>query len=239
MSKRALIPGERHHWWPKSLSQHWTDAEGMISRIDTEGKVSRSKPTATARISDGHNIRIAPPWDTTFEQYFDRPDSSFPDVTNLLKFLVASHRERASVKESGHCVHACKESDLQCLCECLVSLAVRSPKFRQGILATAQYVRSHVPKEEHKRLIAANLWQTYSLIIRNKLGGGKFLVLFSGSKEFIFGDGFYHNLSHNSQYMFGCRILLPLTPKITVLYVLPMEYMTEPRLVTQEASDDT
>ena len=238
MANRPLIPGERHHWWPKSLSQYWTDDEGLISRIDTEGKISRSTPIATARISDGHNIRLGSPWDTTFEQDFDRPDSSFPRVVALLESLVEVHFQCGPTQESGYCAHACEESDLNTLCECLVSLAVRSPKFRQGVVGFVQYVRSSVPKEELKRLIAINMRQTYSLIIENSLGHGKFLVLFSNSGEFIYGDGFYHNLSSGSQHMSNSRILIPLTPRIAVLYAMPTEYMVEPRLVTLEAGDE-
>jgi hypothetical protein len=141
-----------------------------------------------------------------------------------------------SLEKSGQCAHTCNESDLQPLCECLVSLAVRSPHFRHRILRTALDVISNVPKEQHKNLIGANVMQAYERITGNKLGRGKFLVLFSRSKEFIFGDGFYsHNLTSTSS---GCRILVPLTPMIAVLYVLPGAYMVNPRLVTQEANYD-
>ncbi len=234
--KRPLIPGEGHHWWPKSLSQYWTDHAGLISRIDTDGKVSRSKPFATGKISDGHNIRLGNGWDTTFEQDFDRPDNNFPIVVNFLESLVRSHCEKTSLEKSCQCAHACTESDLQQLCECLVSLAVRSPHFRHRILRTALDALNNVPKERHKILIGANVMQAYRRLIGNNLGRGKFLVLFSRSKEFIFGDGFYsHNLTSMSS---GCRILVPLTPLIAVLYILPGAYMVNPRLVTQEAIDE-
>jgi hypothetical protein len=69
-------------------------------------------------------------------------------------------------------------------------------------------------------------------------GDGKFLVCFSEAKEFIYGDGSYNNLNISSQHLSNARILLPLTPKIAVLYALPREYIVEPRLATLEASDE-
>ena len=241
MNKRPLIRGERHHWWPCSLSQYWTDEEGLIHRIDTDGSISRSTPRKTGRISDGHNIRFdSSTWDHTFEQDFDRPDSKFPDVVRWLTSITRNHPAAEESRNlSLHHHHPCKDSDLEQLCECLVSLAVRSPKFREGIVRLTEFVRSSVAKEEHKRIVAANLYQTYRLITHNTLGHGKFVVFVSESKEFIFGDGFYHNLSSNSQHMFNCRILAPLTPKLAVLYVLPMEYNPEPRLVTRRVDSDT
>lgn len=238
MTNRPFISGERHHWWPKSLSRFWTDEKGLISRIDAGGKISRSTPTATARISDGHNLRLGSPWDITFEQEFDRPDSSFSPVVALLESLVKDHCNSTAIDQSGFCAHTYEESDLQTLCECLVSLAVRLPKFRQGIVRFVEHIRSNVQKTEQKPLIAANMRQTYSFMKENVSGRGKFLVIFSNAKEFIFGDGFYHNISNGSQYMFNARVLVPLTPRIAVLYAAPMEYMVEPRLVTIKADEN-
>ncbi len=211
----------------------------MINRIDTEGRISRSSPTGTGRISDGHNIRLNSPWDTGFEGYFDRPDRNFPHIVNWLDSLVNSHRNSDVSSHEVYCAHPCNEDDLQLLCEGLISLAMRSPKFRQSILRSIEFVRSSLCKEEKKTLIAANLMQTYSLVTQNPLGRGKFLILFSDSAEFIYGDGIYHNLSSWGQYLSNCRILAPLTPRMAVLYVMPMEYFTEPRIVTRRADEAT
>ena len=239
MSNQHLIPGERHHWWPKSLSKFWTDNKGMINRVDAEGNISRSNPTGTGRISDGHNIRLNSPWDTRFEGYFDRPDRNFPHIVNWLESLVNLHRNSDVSSDEVYCAHSYNEDELQPLCEGLISLAIRSPNFRQGILRRIERVRSSLPKDEHKTLIAANLMQTYSLVTQNALGRGKFLILFSDSSEFIYGDGIYHNLNSCGQYLSNCRILAPLTPRMAVLYVTPMEYFTEPRIVTRRADEAT
>ena len=67
---------------------------------------------------------------------------------------------------------------------------------------------------------------------------GKFLLIFTRDREFIFGDGFYNNINVGSMHTFDARILVPLTPELTVLYASPMEYLVDPRLVTLEADED-
>jgi hypothetical protein len=74
--------------------------------------------------------------------------------------------------------------------------------------------------------------------VKVMLGTGKLAVIFSDAREFIYGDGFYHNLTAASQYAVLSRILAPLTPEIAVLYVCPMAYRPDPSLVTLEASDE-
>ena len=60
----------------------------------------------------------------------------------------------------------------------------------------------------------------------------KFAVLFSSGREFIFGDGFFHNLTAVVDRPQLPVIIAPITPGITVVIVRPMSYMTEPRLST-------
>lgn len=238
MSKRAYVPGERHHWWPMSLSKRWTNTDGLIHRLDTCGKITASAPTNTACISNGHNIRLDGPWNTTFEQVFERPDANFPLVVNYLEKLITSHAIDASTNQLGFFPHVVDDAQLELLIECLVSLAVRSPKFRDQAIGTARSVRKEVPETEHKNLSAANIHQTYIGLKQNLSGRGKFLLIFSRGREFIFGDGFYNNIRVGSMHTLGARILVPLTPSLTVLYASPMQYKVEPRLVTLEADDD-
>ena len=167
INARALIPGERHHWWPSSLSQYWKNDRGLICRIDTSGAITMSTPKRTARIADGHNIRIAgSPWDSTFEQYFDQPDGTFPRLISWLESLATNHPS----DQPAFVTHQCGDDDLGSLGECLVSLVLRSPMFREQILKTIKHVRSNVSKEELRTLIAANLGQSYSQLIRLDLG---------------------------------------------------------------------
>ena len=48
----------------------------------------------------------------------------------------------------------------------------------------------------------------------------------------MFGDGFFHNLISPSGPPHSPRILAPLTPRLAVLYAIPMQYVVEPRFST-------
>jgi hypothetical protein len=62
------------------------------------------------------------------------------------------------------------------------------------------------------------------------------MVIFSPEREFIFGDGFYHNFSVPVQHLHNPKMLVPITPWMSVLYTRPMSYRTEPKLVTLVAT---
>lgn len=236
----------RHHWWPKSLSQYWTDEKGHIHRIDCDGKDVPSTPQTLARISGGHNIVFdnPSPWDESFESYFDRPDGNFPTVVRWLEEIVASHIP-AKKNQAGpyFCPHECGDDDLLRLFECMLSLAIRSPRFRSGAVQFAESLRGSIEKSEQKRLAAANLRQSYSILTNDLWADGKYVLffiperkrIFSKRLEFIFGDGFYHNLNVATQNLFGVKMLLPLTPSIAVLHTRPMQYNPAPRLMTSIA----
>lgn len=57
---------------------------------------------------------------------------------------------------------------------------------------------------------------------------GKFAILHAGESEFIFGDGFAHNVSFVSNTNHSIRYLLPLTPEVAVFYCSPMSYRSYP-----------
>lgn len=222
------------------MSQFWTNEKGFISRVDTSGNLSQSLPKNTGRISDGHNIRLdGSTWDTTFEQHFDRPDSQFPSVIKWLSLMAENHPKSGSNQADGiHHAQVCGEPELRSLSECIISLVIRSPKYRNSVMQSAEAFRSNIPKEERKPLIAANLYQASSFISGDTLFDGKFVLLLSDTIEFIFGDGFYNNLSFNTQCMVNGRILLPLTPHLAILWTLPMECVQEPRFCTRIADKD-
>ncbi|QEN85955.1 hypothetical protein FZC33_06970 [Labrys sp. KNU-23] len=61
---------------------------------------------------------------------------------------------------------------------------------------------------------------------------GKATAIFSPEQEFIFGDGFYHNLTSPGTVPTSPYILAPLTPRLAVLYAIPAQYAAEPRIST-------
>lgn len=93
-------------------------------------------------------------------------------------------------------------------------------------------MRGPLPQRERNVLIGANMHRSQRVLTKSVQGRGKALVLFSPEREFIFGDGFYHNLYPPAEHMNSIIMLVPVTPWISVLYVQPSAFQVEPRLVT-------
>ncbi len=64
------------------------------------------------------------------------------------------------------------------------------------------------------------------------------MVVFSSSREFIFGDGFFNNLTPQTDRLLSPKLFVPLTPRMAVLFVRPTRFIVEPRLVTLVVSAD-
>ena len=93
-------------------------------------------------------------------------------------------------------------------------------------------------KEELKLLSAVNIIGKQKQIEQRLKDKGKFVILYTDTNEFIFGDGFYHNVSMVILRS-SCddRILVPLTPNMTIAYINPIQCMKEPRLLALKADD--
>lgn len=233
--QRQYKKGERHHWWPLGVSNFWTEADGKINWITPAGEINRAHPKTIARISDGHNIRYdAPsPWDQTFEQDFDNADGHFPEIIEWICELTQAH-ETAQEVSDGFKAHTVEDEQLALLTECLISLAVRSPKFRSHSVALAEDLRGPLDPKERKRLAAANQLHAHNAIVKRIGIRAKYVVLFSQSREFVFGDGFPTSISRWSMDgRSGEHLLVPLTPAIAVLFAQPGHYTRDPRLMTK------
>jgi hypothetical protein len=108
--------------------------------------------------------------------------------------------------------------------------------YREYAVSLAEHFRGPLPERERTGLIGANIQRTLRNAVRNLGGSGKAMVIFSPEREFIFGDGFFHNLTVQGEHWNHPKILAPLTPWMSVLFTRPMSYMTEPRLATMVAS---
>ena len=75
-------------------------------------------------------------------------------------------------------------------------------------------------------------------IFKNNTVGGRFAILLSKEREFIFGDGFYHTYTSPNTFPLEPKILLPVTPNICIFYTRPKFYTPEPRVVTLSLRDD-
>ncbi len=117
--------------------------------------------------------------------------------------------------------------------EGLVSLCVRSPMNRNASVRLAQSVRNAAIKVREKEALTALNMRYQQRKIADALGTrGKFVVIYSPRREYIFGDGFFHNLTSAAAPPIHPEMMVPLTPNISVLFVQPLQYSIEPRLST-------
>jgi hypothetical protein len=80
-----------------------------------------------------------------------------------------------------------------------------------------------------KSLIGLNARGGQKMLTSVMAKSGKFAVLLSGDREFIFGDGFMHNITSITNAPHAPIALVPLTPEITIFYTRPMQYRTYPQ----------
>ena len=210
-----------------------------MNRISPNGKVISSSGRKLAKISDGHNILFNLPssWDSTFEHVFDAPDGKMSQLVEWVSSIVKNHKK---LEKDGNSKisHECQIDQFNDVIECMLSLVVRFPKYRSSIAQLVEHYRGAIAKKEKKMLISSNIHQKYKNILESAKGRGKLAILFSDENEFIFGDGFYNNFAAATESATGAKILIPITPLITLVWVYPREYMTLPRLVSQRADTD-
>lgn len=236
MAERKVIRGEKHHWWPKSLSKHWVNESGKINRIDSKGVHISAKPKEIGHISDAHNM-IFPSdssWETTIEHYFDAADGFMPTMVEWLSSFRTTNPQNGKPK---YLRQEDESKELDLIRECIVSLIVRSPKFRNSIDATVKEFRGEIEKKESKLLIASNINQKYRAIVECTKGSGKFAVLFSDDKEFIYGDGIYTNMNIHTQDSSLLKAVVPITPNMVLIWSCPTAYTSNPRLTASLASE--
>lgn len=238
----SKLKSERHHWWPECVSQYWADDESGVHWLLPDGQIRRSTPNNFGVIGNGHHIKlgsdpaIGSVWDESYEHEFNTADTNFPSIIEWLNSLdrcnppfdapIAERIRQQSVEDSQFGV----------LIECLISLAVRSPMHREQSVSLAEHLRGPLPEQARNSLIGANSRRTLKNAIRGMGSRGKAMVIYSPEREFIFGDGFFHNLTVNGEHWHNPKMLVPLTPWLSVLFVQPTRYMTEPRLVTVVSS---
>ena len=236
MKNRKVIRGEKHHWWPIAVSRYWENEKGQVNRLDVNESLISSSGKEFAKISDGHNVIFSESsvWNSTIEHYFDEPDTNFPKVIDWLQSLNQEEKNIIKIADDGIIWHDYTDEMLDMLRECLISLVVRSLKYRNSQVKYIESLRGELPKKEAKQLITANINQKYKILVQNSKGMGKFAILFTYDKEFIFGDGCYSNIGPSSEHLINLKMLIPLTPNMAVIWAIPMAYRTPPRLISKK-----
>lgn len=103
---------------------------------------------------------------------------------------------------------------------------------RESCVSLAEHFRGPLAERERNSLIALNMRDMHTRAVQVFGMRGKATAIWSPERELVFGDGFFHNLISPSSTPYSPRILAPLTPRLAVLYAIPMQYMDEPRLST-------
>ena len=239
----AKFKSANHHWWPRCLSAHWVAEDGMTGWLKPDGTVLRVPPKHLGVIGNAHHIRFSSTpgessfFDSCFESEYDNADTSFPGVVSWLKSLGREYLPGLDLT-ARFIPHDYTSDRLTALTECTVSLAVRSPRNREASVGIAERLRGPIPSPERETLIAYNM-RPSQRVVSDKIGAnGKCVVLFSNSKEFIYGDGFFHNVCGVMNPPVSAKIFAPITPEISVCIIYPRHFRLEPRLSTIVLSDE-
>ena len=130
--------------------------------------------------------------------------------------------------------HEISADDRKLLGEGLASLLVRCPAHRNQLhLRTERFwarTGDQVGKHDDT-LIALNINQCYRQVVRSLERGGNIVLLRSGEREFIMGEGYLNTLVGSTvQLQYHC--LVPLTPTLAVLAFAPRRCWANPPICT-------
>jgi hypothetical protein len=224
------IKSALHHWWPKSVSKRWFNKDGIIHQLSWDGRdIPQTNAKNFGAIRNAHLIKFSSKptvWDQSFEDIFQSADDAFPDVLNWVESLQIRNLDNISVVP--------QEQNMDILLECVLSLVVRSPRFRNQIKHNVGFFNKNVDE----KLINLNQRDALKRFTSSTFGGGKFAILFSSEQEFIFGDGFYHNFTSSVGSPSEPKIIVPILPNVCIFYIRPMSYKPHPRWVATEINKD-
>lgn len=223
-----------HHWWPRGLSGLWKGEDGKVTRLSWDGKTLRAPPKQFSAITNGHHVKLNGPWAGSVEPVFDDADSVLPLLAVKLKDLSYVDGQSNAAIEQRITPHAIASDDRRLLGEGLASLLVRCPANRNRLHLTTERFWGRTGDQVGKHddtLIALNINQHYRQIVQSLERGGKIVLLRSGEREFITGEGYLSTLTGNTvdlQY----RCLVPLTPTLAVLAFASRRYWADPPICT-------
>ncbi len=230
------INSGKHHWWPTTLQKYWCNRDGLISVVHSSGRVDPSKPGPFGAINHAHSELRGTPWASTFEPIFTQSDddiTAFPEwLATIDSKNISNHRPMVE----RIIPQTISENEKQMLARITASLLARSPRIRYMIKRGNENFRQEQNWSDQtvdKSLIAANQRHLYDAYRKHMKSSGRWAILFSDEKEFIAGDGFFHNFPASQDFInSGKKLILPILPTAAIIFMSPMSYPTEPKLVT-------
>jgi len=201
------------------------------------GEVFDGGARSWGAINDGHNYihekGEKSHYDFEFESAFCI-DGSFNSLIEKIELCVSNNRG-----DDFAAINDFDPEDLDTILKYIASLVIRSPHYREQAASIMELTPSiKRDNADKKNLIALNLSGKYEILVEALKGTGKFVFFYTDSNDFIFGDGFYQNISLNPISQISYRILVPLTPSIAILYIKPHSYNPEPRLFVKKANNE-
>lgn len=234
----AKLKSERHHWWPEGVSQFWKDEDGFVTRTSSDGNKAKAPPKNFGVIGNAHHIKFGVRgnegtfFDESFEGEFQKADDNFPSVIEWLHSLDRPIPKTGAPLAERMTPQPADEQKLDLLIEGIVSLAVRSPKTRESAVSLAEHLRGPLEGRERNNLIGLNMRNAHRDVLKSTQKTGKFMIAYSPEREFIFGDGFFNNITAPGGFYYTPKIAVPLTPWICAIYARPHSYRAEPRIIT-------
>lgn len=228
------LKSQLHHWWPRGLSQLWADGDGKVTRLAWDGSELKAPPKTFGAITNAHHMNVGAPWSASIEPMFGDADSALPGLVKKLETLTFKKGRDRLVFDKRLTPHQIETEDRRLLGECLASLLVRCPAYRNLLHITAERFWGRTGDQVQKHndtLIAANIHAHYKNVVTSLGRGGKIAVLRSPDREFIMGEGYLSTLAGpgpETQY----RCLIPLTPSTAVLAFAISSYWTNPPICT-------
>ena len=209
-----------------------------------DGSFRRIPPDQLGAIGNGHHGKFGhasghatTSWDFTFEQEFSNPDSQFPEIISWLRSLKPPASGEGALRSRFH-AQAATDGQLRSVTECAISLVVRSPMNRDAFASLPESIGLPTSVSTRNAVISMNL-RGKQRTLSDAIGAdGKFAVLFSAGREFIYGDGCFNNLDGAVDPPYLPKILVPITPEIAVIICRPFQYLVEPRISSIVLTDD-
>lgn len=228
------LKSELHHWWPRGLSRLWEDANGNVTRLSWDGKELKAPSKQFGAMTNAHHMKLGGPWSTTIEPLFGDADTALPMIAQKLEQLSYLEGTSGAAFEKRFTPHTMGSEDRKLLGEGLASLLVRCPAHRNMLHLTTERILGRTGDQVRKHddtLIAGNIHQHYRQVVASLETGGKIVLLRSGEREFVMGEGYLNTLRGYSVEM-QYRCLLPLTPTLAVLAFAPISYRRDPPVCT-------
>lgn len=109
---------------------------------------------------------------------------------------------------------------------------------RDAFASLAERLGLPVSNADRNAAVSMNVLGKQRTMSANIGATGKFAVLYSGNREFTYGDGCFNNLDGAVDPPHYPKLLVPVTPEIAVIACRPLSYLVEPRLSSIVLADE-